>query len=78
MVVFFGRVYAADAVVGPGNFYVWAVFTVRGIGAVQALFLIPWGMTMGTGVGRRSALEWRAGDVSWHGRFSDEPVTFNF
>lgn len=42
MVVFFGLVYAANAVVGLGKFYVWGVFTVRGIGAVQALFLMPW------------------------------------
>ncbi len=39
--MFFGLVYAANTVVGPGKFHVWGMFTVRGIGAVQALFLIP-------------------------------------
>jgi hypothetical protein len=67
VVMLFGRVYAADAVVGPAKFHGWGMVSVRGIGAVQALFLIPWGMTMRTGVGWLSALEWGAGDVSWHG-----------
>lgn len=40
MVVLFGLVYAANTVVGPGKFHGWDMFTVRGIGAVQALFLI--------------------------------------
>lgn len=40
--MFFGLVYAADAVVGPGEYYVCGMVTVRGIGAVQVLFLMPW------------------------------------
>ena len=41
VVVLFGLVYAANAVIGPGKFHVRGVFIVRGIGAVQALFLTP-------------------------------------
>ena len=52
MVVLFGLVYEANALIGPGNFHVRGGFTVRGIGAVQALFLGPWD---GDDVGWRGA-----------------------
>ena len=61
VVMLFGRVYAADAVVGPAKFHGWGMVSVRGIGAVQALFLMPWdgddvgwrGVALGVRMGSR-------------------------
>jgi hypothetical protein len=36
-----GRPSSTRCVIGPGKFHVRGVFSVRGIGAVQALFLTP-------------------------------------